>query len=92
MRRIAVLAVLVLFSAVALAAAQSSSARAEQALIGKWAGSFDGEATGKWSMAISRDAAKKLTGTLELSPDDGDGYSVPFKSIVVAGKQVTLVL
>jgi hypothetical protein len=92
MRRIGLIAVLALLSAVVSTAAQGSSARAEQDLIGKWSGSFTGEGTsGKWSMAVSRDAAKKLTGTLQAMPDGGDGFTVPFKSITVKGKEVALV-
>jgi hypothetical protein len=63
---------------------------AEAALIGTWSGTYDGAGVGKYAMAITRDAAKALAGTLEVSPSEGGGYSATFKSIVVNGQSAVL--
>ncbi len=70
------------------------SARADRSsddrLVGAWTGTYDGDSTGKFTMSISRDAAGKLAGTLEVAPDEGGGYTATFKTIAVDGDAVTL--
>lgn len=67
--------------------AQSSSS-SEARVIGKWSGTYAGDATGTFTMVFSRDAAKKLTGTVEVVPETGPGYTATFKSVAVDGKTV----
>jgi hypothetical protein len=90
-RRILSLLTLVLASSIALAAAQSTPpAASEDRLIGNWTGTFDGTASGKYTMAFSRDDSKKLAGKVEAMPDGGDGYIATFKSIIVGASTVTI--
>lgn len=72
-----------------VAASAAQDAGAEDALVGRWSGTYDGAGVGKFSMAIARDATGKLGGTLEVSSDVG-GYSATFKSIAVNGRAATL--
>ena len=81
--------VLVLISAVALPLAQGTGA-SKDPVVGSWAGTYDGEGTGKFTMAIARDASKTLGGTLQVMPDEGGGYTAAFTSIVVTGNAVVL--
>jgi hypothetical protein len=90
MRRLFSLLVLALVAFVTITAAQARKTADDDRLVGKWSGTFDGDASGTFSMAFERDAAKQLTGTLRTSPNDGDGYSVTFKTIQVAGPKVNL--
>jgi hypothetical protein len=63
----------------------------EDALVGKWTGTYDGGGTpGKYAMTLARDAAKKLTGSLDVMPEGGGGYNVPFKSVEATGQAVVL--
>lgn len=72
-----------------VAASAAQDAGAEDALAGRWSCTRDGAGVGRFSMAIARDAAGKLGGTLEPSIDVG-GYSATFKSIAVNGRGATL--
>jgi hypothetical protein len=69
--------------------AQDSSST-DAALIGTWSGTYAGDGSGKFTMTFSRDAAKKITGTVEASPDSGSGYTATFKSILVDGATVKM--
>ncbi len=70
------------------------SARAKQSsddrLVGAWTGTYDGDSTGKFTMSIARDEAKKLGGTLDVAFDEGGGYTATFKTIAIDGDTVTL--
>ena len=85
------LSILVLALTVGLTSihAQGSSS-AEARLVGAWAGTYAGDGSGKYTMTFSRDAAKKISGTVEASPDAGSGYTATFKSIVVDGATVKM--
>ena len=74
---------------VAIGAAPSSQT-AEDNVIGAWSGTWDGASTGKYTMSIARDDAKKLGGTIQTVPDEGGGYTATFKSVVVDGATVTI--
>ena len=69
--------------------AQGSTSGADH-LVGTWAGAYSGDGNGKYTMVLSRDADKKITGTVEVSPDGGNGYSATFKSVVVDGAVVKM--
>jgi hypothetical protein len=86
MRHVMLVIAAALISAIALPSAQSS----KDPIVGSWAGTYDGDGTGKFTMSISRDAANQLGGTLEATPDGGGVFTVTFKSIVVDGTKVTM--
>jgi hypothetical protein len=69
--------------------AQSASSAADQ-VVGTWSGTYSGDASGKYTMVLSRDAANKIGGTVEAVADAGNGYKATFKSIVVDGKTVKM--
>lgn len=83
-----IVAVALLFGTVSTLA-RDTRAQADR-LIGTWAGTFDGESSGHFGMAISRDTSKNLTGSIDVAPEMGDGYTANFTSIEVDGDAVTL--
>ena len=85
---LAMLALVAVCTTPAPAAAQSSAA--EDRLIGKWSGPFEGDSTGTYTMTIARDAAQALGGTLDVAPAEGGGYTTTFKSVVVDDTAATL--
>ena len=58
--------------------------------VGSWAGTYDGDSLGTFTMSIVRDAAKQLAGTLQVVREEGGGYTAAFTSIAVNGAIVTL--
>ena len=89
MRHVMLVVAVALISAIALPSAQGTAA-SKDPIVGNWAGTYDGDGTGKFTMSISRDAAKQLGGTLQATPDDGGGFTATFKSIVVDGSKVVM--
>ena len=89
MRFVMLIVAVTLISAGAVPLAQGTGASTDP-LVGSWAGTYDGDDTGKFTMSISRDAAKQLGGSLQAMPDDGGTFTVTFKSIVVDGSKVTM--
>jgi hypothetical protein len=89
MRDVMLVVAVALFSAMALPSAQGTAA-SKDPIVGSWAGTYDGDDTGKFTMSISRDAAKQLGGTLQAMSDDGGNFSATFKSIVVDGSKVAM--
>jgi len=87
MSHVVMVVALTLISAAALPSAQETGA-SKDPVVGNWAGTYDGAGTGKSTMSIARDAAKKLGGTLQVVPDDGGGYTATFTSIGVDGNAV----
>ncbi len=57
---------------------------------GTWSGSWSGSSTGKFEMTIKRDPSGKFSGTLTATPDQGQGYTAPFKSVVSSSSKLTL--
>lgn len=56
-------------------------------LVGAWQGTWTGGSTGKVEMTFAKGADGKLTGSISPKPDQGDGYTVQFKSVeVTSGK------
>jgi hypothetical protein len=85
------LSLLVLVLSASLIGAAVSAQQAEDGIVGKWAGTWDGEGSGKYTMSIEDAADKGLGGTVETRPDSGEaGYTATFKSIVVNGAKVTM--
>ena len=89
MRHLMLIVAFALIFAVASPSAQGTAA-SKDPIVGSWAGTYDGDGTGKFTMSIARDAAKQLGGTLQAMPDDGGGFTVTFKSIVVDGSKVAM--
>ena len=89
MRHVMLAVAIAIISASALPLAQGAAA-SNDPIVGRWAGTYDGDGTGKFTMSISRDAAKQLGGTLQAMSDDGGNFTVTFKSIVVDGSKVTM--
>lgn len=58
--------------------------------VGTWSGTYAGDATGRYSMAITQDKAKTLGGTITISPDGGEGYTATFKSVTAEGKSLKI--
>ncbi|MDQ3255496.1 MAG: hypothetical protein M3R15_16625 [Acidobacteriota bacterium] len=48
---------------------------------GAWAGTFEGEGIGKFEMTVAPGADGKHSGTVSVTPDDGEGYNTSFKSV-----------
>jgi hypothetical protein len=89
MRHLMLVFVVALSSAIALPSAQGTTA-SKDPIVGNWAGTYDGDGAGKFTMSISRDAAKQLGGTLQATSDDGGNFTATFKSIVVDGSKVAM--
>jgi hypothetical protein len=64
MPRILMLFLFALTVGVSSSHAQNSSSDTDR-LIGTWSGSYAGDGTGKYTMVLSRDADKKIGGTVE---------------------------
>jgi hypothetical protein len=89
MRRLFPLLVLALIVGVNSAQAQSSSSAGDQ-VVGTWSGTYSGDGSGKYTMVFSRDAERKIGGTVEATADAGNSYTATFKSVVVDGKTVKM--
>lgn len=86
--QISLLAIL-LIAGVALLTTQEAVARpdASDAFVGSWEGTWTGGSSGKFGMTIAKGAGGKLSGSISPTPDQGEGYTVAFKSVeVVSGK------
>jgi len=57
---------------------------------GAWAGTFEGDATGKFEMTISPGADGKHSGSVSVTPDSGEGYTASFKSVSVEGDKIVV--
>ena len=86
------------FSAAALIAAfglfaglttAAASADDSAAFIGAWQGSWSGDSSGKFEMNITKGSAGKLSGSISPKPNDGEGYTVEFKTVEIASGKLT---
>ena len=59
-------------------------------VVGTWSGTYSGDASGKYTMVFSRDADRKIGGTVEATADAGNSFTATFKSVVVDGKTVKM--
>ena len=64
MRTLCLSFVMGLVCSVVTIGAVPSSKTADDKVIGTWTGTWDGASTGKYTMSIARDDAKKLGGTV----------------------------
>ncbi len=90
MRTVCLSFVMSLVCAVVAIGAVQTSEKAEDKVTGTWTGTWDGASTGKYTMSIARDDAKKLGGTIQTVPDEGGGYTATFKSVALDGDTVTI--
>ena len=88
------LSVLLLLAVVCAASfslsAQTTNGKASggEKFSGVWSGTFEGDSSGKFEMTLTPAADGKHTGNLTVTPNDGDSYSVNFKSVVFDGDKV----
>lgn len=87
MRRLLPLILLALVVSFARPLAQSP---AEANVIGKWSGAYAGDASGKYTMTIERDAAKKLGGSLTNTNEAGESFTAKFKTVTVTGPTLSI--
>lgn len=76
-----------MFGIGSFAYAQSKS---ENDPTGTWSGTWTGGSNGKFEMTVTKDANGKLSATLTAKPDQGDGFSGPFKSVEANGNKLTM--
>ena len=62
----------------------------EKALIGTWNGSWTGGSSGTVTFTFVRGTDGKLGGSAAPQPNDGQGYTTTFTSVVVADDKVTM--
>ena len=89
MRRLLPLILLGLVVSFAHPHAQAGSA-AENTVIGVWSGTYTGDGSGKYTMTIARDAAKKLGGSLTNTSAEGESFTSTFKTVTVNGPKLTI--
>ena len=89
MRRTLPLILLALVVSLATPFAQSDAA-AENNAIGVWTGTYTGDGSGKYTMTIQRDAAKKLGGSVTSTDETGESDTATFKTVVVNGPKLSI--
>lgn len=75
---------LVLLLAVVAIAATTTGQSADK-FGGTWAGTYDGDASGKLEITITPAAEGKYTGQLVSTSSEGEAYTLPLKSATVEG-------
>ncbi|MFD2571559.1 hypothetical protein ACFSUS_13020 [Spirosoma soli] len=75
--------VLMLFASYSVATAQTAASATDtlSAVLGKWTGTFDGSASGKFELMLNRDASQKLTGQIVMVTDDGTRHPLDLKTV-----------
>ena len=63
--------------------AQTSSSKSDTltAVAGKWAGTYSGDASGKFELVLNQDSNKKLTGKVTMIADNGNQQTTDLKTI-----------
>lgn len=90
-RQISLFAILFI-AGVSLLSVQEVAARPDDsdAYVGTWEGTWTGGSSGKVGMTIAKGTGGKLSGSITPTPDQGDGYTVSFKSVEVVSGKLTL--
>ena len=57
---------------------------------GTWSGTWSGGSAGKFEITIRREAARRFSASIIASPDRGDEYTVPVRSIESSGSKLSL--
>ena len=76
-----------IFGVGCLAYAQS---KPNNSAVGAWAGSWSGNSTGKFEMAITKGADGKLSATVTSHPDQGEGSTFQSKLVETNGAKLTI--
>ena len=65
------------------AKAQSSALKSDTltTIIGKWSGTYAGDASGKFELVINQDNTRKLTGQVIMLTDNNERHSIDLKTI-----------
>lgn len=87
MRRLASCLVLLCLASLAVVTAQDKPA---EPLVGSWAGTFAGEASGKYTMSIQRESADKLAGSIVTIVDGGNESEAAFTSVALDGGKAVM--
>ncbi|MBE7174742.1 MAG: hypothetical protein INR73_29505 [Williamsia sp.] len=63
--------------------AQTSTSESDtlKTIAGKWAGTYAGDSSGKFELAVNQDANQKLTGQITILTDDGNRHPITLKTI-----------
>ena len=61
--------------------AQTSSSKSDTTVAGKWAGTYSGDASGKFELVLNQDSNKKLTGQVTMLADNGNQQSTNLKTV-----------
>ncbi len=59
----------------------SSTADSPATIVGKWSGTFEGAASGKFELVINQDSNGKLAGQVIMLTDDGSRQPIDLKTI-----------
>ena len=78
---IAAIAIVAITFQVAGAQNQTATRDSLTAIVGKWAGTFDGASSGKFELVINQDSNRKLIGQVIMLADDGNRYPTDLKTI-----------
>ena len=62
--------------------AQTTTSDTLTAIVGKWAGTYEGASAGKFELVLNQDSNRKLTGQVVMLPDDGNRYPIDLKTVV----------
>jgi hypothetical protein len=78
------------FLAFSILAAAGQKDSAKNKLVGKWAGTWTGESSGKFEMTISKDAAGKLSATITATPDQGEPNTMVSTSMEQTAEKIKI--
>ncbi len=85
-----------LFLSIAIITASLSAVNAQTpandsltAIVGKWAGTFEGASAGKFELVVNQDSSRKLTGQVVMLPDDGNRYPIDLKTVTWKNGQLS---
>ncbi|WP_425290712.1 hypothetical protein [Spirosoma linguale] len=84
--------VLLLTLTVQAVKAQNSPATSDSltTLTGKWAGTFDGPASGKLELVLNQDNNRNVTGKITAINNSGDQYSADLKTVIWQNGKLTI--
>jgi len=70
--------------------AYAAQSKSNNNAAGTWSGTWTGGSSGKFEMTIKKAAGGKLSASITVNPDQGEGYTVPFKSVESNGSKLIL--
>ncbi|GAB4032483.1 hypothetical protein [Spirosoma jeollabukense] len=69
--------------------AQTSSSKSDTTVAGKWAGTYSGDASGKFELTLNQAGNKKLTGQVTMIADNGNQQTTDLKTITWQNGQLS---